>query len=607
MSIDIPSHGNDPDESDPLKNLHIGQFDPRLEAIMDEFKKFQKTILDDDEEVIEANLEQLGDLLEEMGWVGDRVELTGKLRTTKWSTSEVFPIEFLNKYNLRISEDEHGEYVYVENIELLCGAPQTELEEIEEGAHDIAAYVFTFADSDELEAQFGNDERKKANYLANGGKLIMHPEDVEQLEFSNPSLEQIERFLEAHYPKVYEDILEVVGMDTGRNGDRMLRDLKKLTISQDLKMSPRTRAWIGGYVYSLVDVGQEAEYDFVISGPVEGIGAKPNSRVRATLNERLRGATIVAFDINEKTGRVDFVVADLSAYGAGYECVIVPIDSVARLISVRRMRNRFGEIAMNNFELPQDVAKYWHESKSSGSLGSHLVKDPEGEGLASDSSRGNEDLDTSKDKLPESYTESDIFEALEGQLSDIPLPEYNADGNFLEIALSRDLAHIVGVYHEWVLSHGGAGDGNEDMFTIILQKALEACDDLKAGDEIMTKNNVIVLVAGDVHGDKIEHSIEVVQGPDRIRGEFFAIVETDFPSPAMIESNGELFEKERGLGVVLRDPRIMSDTNEDKGHMWINRTIIVKIPNTIGYSTSDDETQVVFSKIEKPQEFDDRG
>lgn len=568
MSTEVPSPDYDPDDPDSIEALFLPNFDPRLMSILDDVRRAQELIDRASNKSVFETCSTANERLFSMHWIGDKAEVTGKVRPAPWCDDEEFDDEFIAKYGLVVRKDAKGYYIDADGLMLVGALIDLDREEGDDEDEDIeginagAQYVLTFNTKEEFLA-VEDDDIAIAELLHNSGDLIMYLDEVTHVEFSQPSLERIEQFLRAHYPEVWQ-AMAVVNADISKNGDRLLQDLKQFKLPDSPTMTSETRGWIGDYLYGFAGIESDTPYRFTLDGEIAGLSLKHDLINKVySAGAHLRGV-IRALHVSERTSRIEFVIAERSAKG-GYEGRFVPIDSVVNLQNKTPRQRRFGKIAMMSFDSPDEFDDMWRKWR---------------ENLSSEVTVGLQNDDNPND--PFAYWENKFGDEL-------PFT-YNVEHGFYETSLTQEMSNFLKAHAEHrktVAELAGQVEVDEsELLSKFLNKELSGSSELKLDDEIITVGKGVLLIP---QPDTLDHDVELIRQDERIRGKFLGLIDTEFPSRAMIKSDGRVRTTERGLGLVISDAVCLGDESD---RSYDTEFIIIRIPK-------DRKTR--FSKIEYDQ------
>ncbi len=389
---DLPPESSDDNNNQAeelIKGLELTRFDPQLGSLLEEMADLEGRLGHEDDTGISESLEFINELLESTGWLGSPAEYTGKIRIAPQAlfdedgdkiTDDAY-VEYL-KANGTLGDDQHGEYYQVYGLRLVLAMVDTDQAD-EDQASDHNKVVLTFYSPDTVADV--KSRRDLNSLLESAGEYIVYPQDITQLDFRDPSIQQIALMLERHFPKVYKDITDHITPEdaSGRFLLRGLRNLEWPVTSQLASFAVH----VGDYIYDQIHPEVEVDYEFTLNGPISGVSVEhglvsDDAATRRKVIGRLSGIHLL-----EDSGkyRIALLVAEASSsqYG-GFEVRQLPITSIAELRSLRPKRARFGRLAMTTLDEPELVREFWRETFGSTGVEASTervlsTKQPDGE------------------------------------------------------------------------------------------------------------------------------------------------------------------------------------------------------------------------------------
>lgn len=522
----------------PLERM---RFDARFHDMLDMAAKAQAKL----DEATDLHWSDVNDIMGELSavwgfsdWDGTPIKVSGKLRLSGLSDAigDVVPD------GLQPREDRRGTYYYADNLTMTAlgftvdSSPERELDEY----HPV---VFSMTPVDEYDEDVTGED----------GLYFMHPEDIALIEFREPSLQAAERNLQYFFPGIYKQVTKMIKEDAA--SDKSVVDgLKRLEITCD---DPGRHGYdliesLNLFIFSRINfdsMGYEITYDGPIGALTEG-----DDMVEVFPPDRRYGKLIPAHvcavlmdRTDEGTYRPSLVVAVASpeVYG-DFEAYVVPAESLMNIRNLRPRNSQLGNIALQTFEDPQDIAQYF------SGRGALFVENEEGDSEGSDTAI------------------RQFVEITEVLREDIPeIVAYDTQHEYYRVSIRDDLDRLACMYDQLTAETDGSGlDICRRMFA-----SLHELRGLALGDTLVTHGAAVVI---DTVGDEQE-SI-AIEAHEFVRGTFCGFAISEVPDLAMRITGGEAGVTNRDLSLLIRDVEYVDVDGEVHAEMFQAAEIALPLP-----------------------------
>ena len=529
-----PHYQPDEPEQDPFAKLDVFEHDIAFREVLERVDTLQLALGTETMEDAYNAVEELNEDLYDSNQLGERVIVTGKVRVAPWINGIALADDMaFHGENVRMGEDERGAYCELNGVPLVLGLVSLDADAEDdhvddEDPEDASAlrHVLTFHTPSQV-SRASHEPGDMADLMSSDGDFVIYPEELLVLKYEQPSIPQVEQTLRLYYPDIYRTIDHQVAEFTGTKGDRMLHDLQGLRLPVE-ELDSDLRRDIGRLLYARIAVDDEADYRFTLSGPMGTVTAEDELIYSAQPRDARLHARLVTIDINEETGRPLFVASELSSSGIGYEARLIPVEHVKRLFCLRPLQGRFGRMAMQHFVDPDDVRLYWHRHRET-LLG---------------------ELDDADAVLSDAAA---IVDELESELV------YNPRG-FYEQLVTDDVTRLQNSFEEHrELANATTPDELAmDAFTRAINKEVRSLDALELGDTVMTAGRTIFQYEELGGDDQPVAEVSLLNGQQRLTGEFAGLVVVPFPNEVAIESAGEQWAQVMSLGMIMREARVFT-------------------------------------------------
>lgn len=523
---------DDPNQ-DPFSRLDLFQNDPRFTEILKELEAMQATYSIDND--IDEKLYRINEKLYNIGWIGDKAWVTGRVRIAPWKREDDLSREYLTRHAVESQEDLIGWYYDVADFPLMMALIDADEDQDQETAN--GRYVLSFHSPEDL-IDVQDSPEDLHDILMSAGKYVIYPEDLTMIKFGTPSIEQIEKTLELYYPGAYDTIISTVREATGATAHRLLADLKELSLANnDKDVDSEMRSQIGRFLYDRTQIDDEADYRFTLNNQIGSLSVEKGIVEVPVKGEVRLSGKIVALDIDAETLQPIFIVGELSSTGEGYEMRVIPVESVQRLQCLRSTRSRLGSLAMLVFDSPEGIKEYWATERSTKEKTRQVDADNLLEYIA-----------TFVDTLETKYG-------------------YGKNGHFYELPIDEDIALIQNNYVDHIRALHEFQTNALDMTELnkMLRQDIERLQDLSLGDMIVAKDGALSIeLTPQVDSDDVEYTICLVEPTQRLQGEFSGVVIVQVPSDVMLASGGSIRDFHPSPAIVLKNAVIIEQDMADQ-------------------------------------------
>ncbi|MFZ1258187.1 MAG: hypothetical protein WAQ25_01835 [Candidatus Saccharimonas sp.] len=462
---------------------------------------------------------------------GVALTYTGKLRINPRVYMEadavaLFPV--LKDY--AAYEDDYGKYFLVNDFPLVCSWFEVMVHEDDE-ENERYTYALTFADDDNLDEESG---------LPDTSFFMAYPTDIKSIDFSTPSNQHAEKQLQYFFPNLYAMLLQQLEHANGSDKSR-LKALQSLRISLEgvNAHGMNLAKLVEQYVQSKITFDNDL-YELYVNGSIKGVKesrklTEATVQADTPLSGYVSGLIVTGSDTQPEILQPKLVVARLASdmNAEYYEGILVPVESIVKMRSLRRRNRYFGKTAMFPFESPIEVYdhfKRYQEKKSP----------------------------PSRDLPKEHQLDKDTFDAVTADMvheNHRPFI-YNEERGCYEVRVDDDLTLLFADYNEHIDAMKAFDPHLEptalDYMTIVsalLRYTIPKFEHLQLGDAVAINQDAIVR-----NENNIQDEIITLKDGLRVQGEFGGITITTFPSGNT--------PPQYKLAMLLHDPFIFDEEGE---------------------------------------------